>query len=107
MIEYAILMEEFNLATGIFIMLLAIYARRKFRFVIFKSGWDVVALSGAIATAASVFRIYYTYAGLYDEPFLFMTFIAWGRALLVTSHLVLMAGIYILALTGIKLWGED
>ncbi len=102
----AILTEVFNLAAGIFVMVLAIYAGRKFRFVIFKSGWDVVAASGAIAAAASIFRIYYTYAHLYEEPLLFMTFIAWGRVFLGISNLVLMIGIYVLALTGIKLWGK-
>ncbi len=66
MIDSATLIEVFDFAAGIFVMVLAIYASRKFRFVVFKFGWYVVAVSGAIAAAASVFRVYYTYAHIYE-----------------------------------------
>jgi len=54
----------------------AIYAQRKFRFVIFKLGWEIIAVSGAIRVAGSLFRAYYTYAGLYEE------LVPWGRVFL-------------------------
>lgn len=99
-IDSATVVELVNLVTGILILAVAIYAQRKFRFVIFKLGWDIIAASGAIRVIGSLFRAYYTYIDSYE-------LIPWGRAFLVVGRIVLVIGIYVLAIAGIKLWGEE
>ncbi|MEA2032052.1 MAG: hypothetical protein U9N41_00525 [Euryarchaeota archaeon] len=99
-IDGATAVELADLVAGILILAVAIYAQRKFRFVIFKSGWDIMAASGAISVAGSLFRAYYTYVDSYE-------LIPWGRAFLVVGRVVLVIGIYVLAVAGIKLWGEE
>jgi len=98
--DSATVVELVNLVTGILILAVAIYAQRKFRFPIFKLGWDIIAASGAIRVAGSLFRAYYTYADLLE-------LIPWGRAFLVIGRVVLVIGIYVLAVAGLKLWGEE
>ncbi|MBC8521212.1 MAG: hypothetical protein H8D26_04385 [Methanomicrobia archaeon] len=99
-IDSATVVELVNLVTGILILAVAIYAQRKFRFVIFKLGWDIIAASGAIRVVGSLFRAYYTYIDSYE-------LIPWGRVFLVIGRIVLVIGIYVLAIAGIKLWGEE
>lgn len=101
-IDSATAVELVDMVAGFLILAVAIYAQRKFRFVIFKFGWDIIAVSGAIRVAGSLFRAYYTYIpGLYEE------LVPWGRAFLVVGRVVLVIGIYVLAVTGLKLWGEE
>lgn len=99
-IDSATVVELVNLITGVLILAVAIYAQRQFRFVIFKFGWAIIAVSGAIRVAGSLFRAYYTYADLLE-------LIPWGRAFLVVGRVVLVIGIYVLAIAGLKLWGEE
>ncbi|MGB2729030.1 MAG: hypothetical protein WBD09_11300 [Halobacteriota archaeon] len=99
-IDSATVVELVNLVTGILILAVAIYAQRKFRFAIFTLGWDIIAASGAIRVIGSLFRAYYTYIDSYE-------LIPWGRAFLVVGRIVLVIGIYVLAIAGIKLWGEE
>jgi len=98
--DSATAVELVDLIAGLLILAVAIYAQRKFRFVIFKLGWDIIAASGAIRVAGSLFRAYYTYIDSYE-------FIPWGRAFLVIGRVVLVIGIYVLAVAGLKLWGEE
>lgn len=99
-IDSATAVELVNLVTGILILAVAIYAQRKFRFFIFKLGWEIIAASGAISVAGSLFRAYYTYIDLYE-------LIPWGRVFLVVGRVVLVIGIYVLVVAGLKLWGEE
>jgi len=99
-IDSATIMELVNLVTGILILAVAIYAQKKFRFTIFKLGWAIIAVSGAIGVIVSLFRAYYTYADLLE-------LIPWGRAFLVVCGAILVIGIYVLAVAGLKLWGEE
>lgn len=98
-IDSSTLAEVVNLVAGILIFGVAIYARMKFRFAVFKLGWDIIATSGAIRVVGSFFRAYYTYIGSYS--------LTWGRAFLVVGRVVLVIGIYVLAIAAIKLWGEE
>jgi hypothetical protein len=98
--DSATVVELVNLVVGILILAVAIYAQKKFRFVIFKLGWDIIAASGAIRVVGSLFRAYYTYIDSYE-------LIPWGRAFLVLGRIVLVIGIYVLAIAGLKLWGEE
>ena len=99
-IDSATVVEMVNLVTGILILAVAIYAQKRFRFAIFKLGWDIIAASGAISVIGSLFRAYYTYTDSLE-------LIPWGRAFLVVGGVVLVIGIYVLAMAGIKLWGEE
>jgi len=99
-IDSATAVELVDLAAGFLILAVAIYAQRKFRFPVFKLGWDIIAASGAISVAGSLFRAYYTYADLFE-------LIPWGRAFLVVGRVTLVIGIYVLAVAGVKLWGEE
>ncbi len=98
--DSATVVELVNFVVGILILAVAIYAQKKFRFVIFKLGWDIIAASGAIRVVGSLFRAYYTYIDSYE-------LIPWGRAFLVVGRIVLVIGIYVLAIAGLKLWGEE
>jgi hypothetical protein len=100
-IDSATALELVNLIAGILIAGVAIYACRIFHFAIFKRGWCIVAASGVLMVIGSLFRAYYTYTGLYGE------LVPWGRAFLVVGRVVLVIGIYVLAVAGIKLWGEE
>lgn len=99
-IDSATAVELVDMVAAVLILAVAIYAQRKFRFPIFKLGWDIIAASGAISIAGSLFRAYYTYADLFE-------LIPWGRAFLVVGRVVLVIGIYVLAVAGLKLWGEE
>ncbi|MBA7523005.1 hypothetical protein ES705_15127 [subsurface metagenome] len=100
-IDSATVVELVNLVTGILILAVAIYAQKRFRFAIFKLGWDIIAASGAIRVVGSLFRAYYTYIDSYE-------LIPWGRrAFLVVGRIVLVIGIYVLAIAGLKVWGEE
>jgi len=101
-IDSATVVELVNFAAGILILAVAIYAQRKFHFVIFRLGWGIIAASGAIGVAGSLFRAYYTYIpGLYEE------LVPWGRAFLVVGRVSLVIGIYLLAVAALKIWGEE
>ncbi len=100
MIESATVLELVDLAAGILIAVFAIHAGRKFQFVIFRHGWNVVAGSGILMALSSLFRAYYTYASMYE-------LIPWGRAMLVVCRLTLVAGIYMLARAALRLWAEE
>ncbi len=99
-IDSATVVELVNLVAGILMLAVAIYARRKFRFAVFKLGWDIIAASGAIRVVGSLFRAYYTYTDSLE-------LIPWGRAFLVVGRVVLVVGIYVLAIAAIKLWGKE
>jgi hypothetical protein len=98
-IDSATAVELVNFAAGVLLLAVAIYAQKKFRFAIFKLGWALIAVSGAIGVIGSLFRAYYTYADLLE-------LIPWGRAFLVVGRAILVIGIYVLAVAGLKLWGE-
>lgn len=91
--------EAINLIAGFTLFLIAIYARQKFSFAIFRLGWNLIALSGLIKVIASSFRIYYTYYEIYE-------LIPFGRVLLVVGRILTVVGVYFLASAAIKLWGE-
>ncbi|MDY6965925.1 MAG: hypothetical protein SVM80_08160 [Halobacteriota archaeon] len=91
--------EAINLIAGLLLLLIAIYARQKFNFSIFRLGWNFIALSGIVKVIASSFRIYYAYYELYE-------LIPYGRALLVVGRILTVIGVYLLASAAIKLWGE-
>ena len=65
-IDSATAVELVNFAAGVLLLAVAIYAQKKFRFAIFKLGWGIIGVSGAIG----------------------------------------VIGIYMLAVAGLKLWGE-
>ena len=99
-IDSATAVELVDMVAGFLILGVAIYAQRKFRFPVFKLGWDIIAASGAIRVAGSLFRAYYTYIDSYE-------LIPWGRAFLVAGRVVLVIGIYALAIASVSLWGEE
>jgi len=99
-IDSATVVELIDMVAAVLVLAVAIYAQRKFHFVIFKLGWDIIAASGAISVIGSLFRAYYTYADLLE-------LIPWGRTFLVIGRAVLVIGIYVLAVAGLKLWGEE
>ena len=53
-IDSATAVELVDMVAGFLILAVAIYAQRKFRFPIFKLGWDIIAASGAIRVAGSI-----------------------------------------------------
>jgi len=100
-LDSATIVELVNFVAGILISTVAIYAQRKFHFVIFRLGWGIIAASGLIGVVGSLFRAYYTYASLYEE------LVPWGRAFLVVSRVTLVIGIYLLAAAALKIWGGE
>ncbi len=58
-IDSATAVELVDMVALVLILAVAIYAQRKFRFVVFKLGWDIIAASGAIRIAGSLFRAYF------------------------------------------------
>ena len=96
----ATMVELVNLVMSVFILAVAIHARRKFRFVVFNAGWNIVAVSAAVMVVGSLFRTYYTYANLPE-------LIPLGWAFLVADKLVLAVGICVLVMAAIKLWDEE
>jgi len=91
--------EAVNLVAGFILFLIAIYARKKFTFSIFKLGWTLIALSGIVKVIASVYRMYYAYYEIYE-------LIPPGRALLVIGRILTVLGVYLLASAAIELWGD-
>ncbi len=100
MIDSATVVELVNFVAGILILAVAIYAQRKFRFAIFKLGWDIIAASGAFMAIGSLCRAYCTYAGLYEER------VPKDGVFFVISKVTLVIGIYVLAVAAVKLWDE-
>jgi len=96
----ATMVELVNLVMGVFIFAVAIQARRKFRFVVFNAGWNIVAVSAAVMVVGSLCRTYYIYANLPE-------LIPLGWAFLVADKLVLAVGICVLVMAAIKLWDEE
>ena len=94
-----VVVEVVNLAAGLSLFLIAIYARNKFEFRIFRVGWSFIALSGLVKVFASSFRVYYSYYELYD-------YIPYGRSLLVLGRVLTVIGVYLLATAAIDLWGD-
>lgn len=93
------IVEIINLFIAFCIIIIAKYAMDKFKIAVFRKGWYFIALSGAVLVIGSVFRAYYSYTNQFE-------LVAFGR-LFISVHLVLMLiGIYLLATTAVKLWGE-
>ena len=96
----ATIIELLNMVMGICIILISIYASNKFSLHVFKRGWLIVALSGAVMMLGSIFRAYYSFTDQYMEW-------AWLGRIFVFFHLLLLVtGIYLLALTAVKMWGD-
>ena len=91
--------EIINLFIAIGIIIVAKYAMDKFKFVVFRKGWYVIALSGVLLVAGSVFRAYYSYTDRF-EP------VGFGRLFILVHMVLMLIGIYLLATTAVKLWGE-
>jgi len=91
--------EVINLVAGLVLFLIAIYARNKFEFRIFRLGWSFIAISGIIKVISSSFRIYYSYYELHE-------YVPYGRALLVIGRVMTVIGVYLLASAAIDLWGD-
>ena len=99
-INSATLIELLNIGMGIGIVIISIYASKKFSLDIFRQGWFIVGLSGAVMLLGSILRVYYSYANLYMEW-------AWLGRLFIFIHLFLLViGIYLLATTAVKMWGD-
>jgi hypothetical protein len=96
----ATIIELLNLLMGICIIIISFYASKKFSLYIFKQGWFIVSLSGVAIVIGSVLRAYYSYVNLYLEW-------AWLGRIFILAHLfLLMIGIYLLAVTAVKMWGD-
>jgi hypothetical protein len=99
-INDATIVELLNLGMGICIVIISIYASKKFSLHIFRQGWIIVALSGVIMVLGSIVRIYYSHLNLYMEW-------AWlGRIFILVHLFFLVIGIYLLAMTAVKMWGD-
>jgi hypothetical protein len=96
----ATIIELFNIVAGIFIIIISLYASEKFNIYLFKSGWFIIAASGAVMVVGSIFRTYYSHTNQYLEW-------AWlGRTFISVHLLLLLIGIYLLAHTAVKMWGD-
>jgi uncharacterized integral membrane protein len=96
----ATIIELFNIVMGICIIIISLYASKKFNIHLFKRGWLIIALSGAVMVLGSIFRSYYSFTNQYLEW-------AWlGRIFILIHLLFLLIGIYLLALTAVKMWGD-
>ncbi len=99
-IDGATFVELLNMGMAICIVIISIYASKKFSLHIFKRGWLIVALSGVVMATGSILRVYYSYANLYAEW-------AWlGRVFILVHLFMLMIGIYLLAMTAVKMWSD-
>ncbi|KAF5421263.1 MAG: hypothetical protein GQ469_05120 [Methanosarcinales archaeon] len=99
-INSATVIEFLNMCMGICIVVISFYAYKKFSLRIFRRGWLIVALSGVVMVLGSILREYYSYANLYTEW-------AWLGRLFILIHLVLLViGIYLMAVTAVKMWGD-
>ncbi|MDF1556775.1 MAG: hypothetical protein P1P80_01135 [ANME-2 cluster archaeon] len=99
-VDSSTIIELLNMSMGICIALISLFAYRKFSLHIFRRGWLIVALSGIVMMLGSIFRAYYSYANQYLEW-------AWLGRIIIFIHLVLLViGIYVLALTAVKMWGD-
>ncbi|MCG7848136.1 MAG: hypothetical protein MIO93_03015 [ANME-2 cluster archaeon] len=100
-INSATIVEMLNMGMGICIVLISYYAAKKFSILVFRRGWFLVSFSGAVMVLGSIFRAYYSFIGLYEEW-------AWLGRIFVFIHLfVLVIGIYLLAMTAVKMWGDE
>lgn len=100
-INSATFVELLNMGMGICILLISYYAAKKFSILLFRRGWFIISLSGAVMVLGSIFRAYYSFVDLYDEW-------AWLGRIFVFIHLfVLVIGIYLLAMTAVKMWGDE
>ena len=99
-INSATIIELLNMGMGICIVIISVHASKKFRLNIFRQAWLMLALSGVIMALGSIFRAYYSYNNLYVEW-------AWLGRLFMFAHMLLMViGIYLLAKTAVKMWGD-
>lgn len=99
-INSATIIELLNMGMGICIVMISIYASKKFSLHVFKRAWVIISLSGAVMVLGSILRAYYSYTNLYEEW-------AWlGRIFIFIHLLVLVFGIYLLAMTAVKMWGD-
>lgn len=96
----ATIIELLNIGMGICIVMISLYASNKFSLHVFKRGWLIVAASGAVMMMGSMFRASYSYTNQYIEW-------AWlGRIFILAHLLFLVIGIYLLAHTAVKMWGD-
>ena len=99
-INSATIIEFLNMCMGICIVVISFYASKKFSLRIFRRGWLIVALSGVVMVFGSILRAYYSYLNLYVEW-------AWLGRIIILMHLVLLViGIYLMAVTAVKMWGD-
>lgn len=99
-INTATIIELLNLVMGICIVIISFYAYKQFSIHIFRQGWFIVSLSGVTIVLGSVLRAYYSYFDLYSEW-------AWlGRIFILVHLFFLVIGIYLLAMTAVKMWGD-
>lgn len=99
-INTATIVELLNLIMSLCIILISVYASNKFTLRIFRRGWFVVGISAVIMLMGSIFRSYYSHMGVYEEW-------AWLGRIFVFFHLLfLVIGIYMLATTAVRMWGD-
>lgn len=99
-INAATFVEIVNMVMGIFIVFICLHASKKFSLHIFRRGWLILALSGAVLALGSILRAYYSYFNFYME-------LAWLGRMFIFVHLLLMViGIYLLAIIAVKMWGD-
>lgn len=99
-INTATIVELLNFIMSFCIILISVYASNKFTLRIFRRGWFVIMISGAVMVAGSIFRSYYSHIGLYEE-------LAWlGRIFILVHLFFLVIGIYMLATTAVRMWGD-
>lgn len=99
-INSATIIELLIMGMGICIAIISAYASKKFSLLIFKRGWLLLALSGVVLALGSILRAYYSFANLYVEW-------AWlGRLFIFVHTLLMVIGIYLLAMTAVKVWSD-
>lgn len=99
-INAATIIELINMMMGISIVFICLHASKKFSLHIFRRGWVILMLSGAVLVFGSILRAYYSYFDLYME-------LAWlGRAFIFAHLLLMVIGIYLLATIAVKMWGD-
>ncbi len=99
-INIATIVELLNMVIGLCIVVISYYAAKKFSLLVFRRGWFIVSLSGLVIVFGSVLRAYYSYANLYEE------LAGLGRMFIFVHLFLLVIGIYILAITAVKMWGD-
>lgn len=99
---FATVIELLNMAMALCIVLISYYAAKKFSLNVFRRGWFIVSLSGVVMALGSILRAYYssTTPTTYEEW-------AWLGRIFIFAHLfILVIGIYLLAMTAVKMWGD-